>query len=278
MATVPTAPAPRRVLPVRRVARGVSSGRTKAPAAEFARYAILSESARGSDARSRSTAASGMLCSLNAVRLEIDSMINWIAALLLFAWLGACSGSDGASVGAQGGAAGSSAGGSATGGASAGGSAMDASATGGAGAAGTAGASGSPGVGGSHGGAGSGGASGGTSGAAGSSGAAGADGGPSVVQCNARPQVFPGFDRACSSAGGCFVALHQTDCCGTQVALGISLSEQDSFTAAEATCRSQYIRCACPPAPTKTDTGQITPSPQQIAVDCRAQVCTTFVP
>ncbi len=189
----------------------------------------------------------------------------WISSLLC-ACLHACSGSEDSSVNAKGGA-GSSAGGSAMAGTSVGGNASDATATGGA--AGDASEAGSGGASG---------ASGGTPDAAGSSGAGGLDAGSTEVQCSARPQVFPTFERACSSAAACFVAHHQIDCCGTQVALGISLSEKSRFEAAEATCRLQHARCACTPAPTRTDTGQIAPNPQQISVDCRAQICTTFVP
>jgi hypothetical protein len=56
---------------------------------------------------------------------------------------------------------------------------------------------------------------------------------------------FPDFDRSCTTEADCFVAMHLTDCCGSQRAMGISTSETDRFSAAEAACASMYPACGC---------------------------------
>jgi hypothetical protein len=124
---------------------------------------------------------------------------------------------------------------------------------------------------------GGGGNSGGTSGASGSSGAGGASGG-GAVQCEASPPSFPAFDKSCTDAPDCVVALHQTDCCGNVMALGLSSAEKAAFGAAEQTCRSQYPGCGCPAGPISTEEGQTTTDASAVDVKCRGGVCTTFAP
>ncbi len=88
---------------------------------------------------------------------------------------------------------------------------------------------------------------------------------------------FPMFDRRCTAASDCTIAVHQTDCCGNSHALGIRADQRMAFTAAETTCDGMYPRCGCPARPTVADDGMVAIPPATLAVDCRVGVCTTFV-
>ena len=69
-----------------------------------------------------------------------------------------------------------------------------------------------------------------------------------------------------------------TSCCGTQVAIGVSNTERDRFTADEAVCESQYPGCGCAPGPTQADDGNTTFNNNQIVVHCTAaRQCATAV-
>jgi hypothetical protein len=85
--------------------------------------------------------------------------------------------------------------------------------------------------------------------------------------------AFPDFERACETDSGCFVALHQSDCCGTFVALGLATGERERFTGAEASCESMYPGCGCAARPTSADDGTscLDASPSVACVDgfCR---------
>jgi hypothetical protein len=105
---------------------------------------------------------------------------------------------------------------------------------------------------------------------------AGVDGG-GAVQCNASPPVFPEFDRSCTRRDDCVVAVHQTDCCGNQAALGVRTSELARFNAAEGQCRGQFPGCGCPSMGILADDGRRTFSATELIVDCVASRCTTAV-
>jgi hypothetical protein len=171
------------------------------------------------------------------------------------------------------------------------------------------GGSGTPGTGGSSGSTGSAGSSGASAGSTGSSGASGGsgasdgaggssdgsggtggsqgadDGGTAdsgidagPVDCLASPQVFPVFDRVCWDDFWCAVAIHQTDCCGNRQAVGVLHPELERFDPAERICKSQYPACGCPAGPVTTDTGQTATDVSTIKVQCRNNVCTSYVP
>ena len=117
----------------------------------------------------------------------------------------------------------------------------------------------------------------GNSGGGGTAGS-GAQGGAVVIQCAEKPPKFPAFDKNCSDASDCVVVAHQIDCCGTEVAQGISKSEQAGFDAAEKTCRGQFPTCQCAPQALTTDEGQTAKSISEVQVKCRGSVCTSFAP
>jgi hypothetical protein len=202
-----------------------------------------------------------------------------LLAGLIFASLLAGCGSDENRAARDGGSGSNGAGGSAG---SSGGS------SGSTGSGGSNGSDGSGGSGGSTGGSsGTGGGGDGSTGAAGSGGAVGADDAGTTdsgtdaapaVDCLASPQVFPTFDRVCWDDFWCAVLLHQTDCCGNQRALGMLHPEFERLTPSEQVCKSQYPACDCAGGNITTDTGQTATVASQIKVQCRANVCTSYVP
>lgn len=83
--------------------------------------------------------------------------------------------------------------------------------------------------------------------------------------------------RACTTDSSCAVAIHQTDCCGNTVAIGINHSELMAFTSLESACDASYPVCGCPVGPTTTDTGETTFDPTAVRVTCFMGTCTTYV-
>ncbi len=96
-----------------------------------------------------------------------------------------------------------------------------------------------------------------------------------AVRC---PQAFPQFDKSCASGADCLMRLHQTDCCGSRVAIGIAAGAAASFDAAEKLCESMYPGCGCAPAPTRAEDGMAERPGHPIVVDCVAGACRTSVP
>jgi len=136
---------------------------------------------------------------------------------------------------------------------------------------GAAGSGGTTGVGGAAG-------SGGIGGAAGSGGAdqpdasARGDGPAPATQC----LQVPAKDRACTTVADCSLVLHQIDCCGNEVALGVSASARARVESAERNCRISLGLCECPVGPTRTDDGSRPRDPGEIVVACTAGQCTTY--
>lgn len=106
-------------------------------------------------------------------------------------------------------------------------------------------------------------------------------GGGDEVDCSQRPPVFPGFDRSCQAASDCDLVLHQTDCCGTQHALGIHPRDRARFDADEAICSEfgprGYPPCGCAGQGIFPDIGDPQYDADHIAVDCIGGSCTTLV-
>ncbi|MBK6533738.1 MAG: hypothetical protein IPF99_30375 [Deltaproteobacteria bacterium] len=103
------------------------------------------------------------------------------------------------------------------------------------------------------------------------------DAGAPIV-CGGSVGSFPTFDRSCNAASDCFVARHQTDCCGNSRAMGLNVSQRAAFEAAEAICAPMYPACGCPARPPVADDGNVGNFSTMIAVDCRAGLCTSYVP
>jgi hypothetical protein len=98
-------------------------------------------------------------------------------------------------------------------------------------------------------------------------------GGADLVVCGTTDEVFPQFDRTCIENEDCVVVVHQTDCCGNQVAWGLAETERDAFEVAEAECMAQMSACACPAGPIVADDGSSTWDPMTLTVGCMAGQC-----
>lgn len=88
--------------------------------------------------------------------------------------------------------------------------------------------------------------------------------------------VFPDFNRFCLQTSDCRVGLHQTDCCGSQRALGLSTADKPLFDAAEVTCRSQWPACGCPSRGIVADDGKTVTAQDGVGFRCDHNQCTTY--
>ena len=102
----------------------------------------------------------------------------------------------------------------------------------------------------------------------------------SSVQCSGDPYFFPNFQvsaKSCSSDGDCFAAIHQINCCGTQVAYGLNTSVKTAFVAAESTCRAQYPGCGCAQYMTMAEDGYSAFDSAVFTAHCQAGLCRSAV-
>jgi len=97
------------------------------------------------------------------------------------------------------------------------------------------------------------------------------------VMCTGTVGTFPTFDKTCAGVGDCAIGIHQTNCCGATMAIGIARGEQDRFTADEKVCVAQYPQCACPALPTVAEDGRNPIAGQDIVVECQSSKCMTTV-
>jgi hypothetical protein len=86
------------------------------------------------------------------------------------------------------------------------------------------------------------------------------------------------LNRGCTPSRGCVAVIHQTDCCGNTVAIGLNAADQANFMAQEQACVASYPHCGCPMGPTRTDSGETVGDPGMIKVKCtNTNVCRTYV-
>lgn len=97
------------------------------------------------------------------------------------------------------------------------------------------------------------------------------------VSCGGEDPFFPAFPKACADDEGCALGVHQVDCCGNRVALGLSADQKAAFDAAEATCEAQYPKCGCPQGPIVADDGQGAFEATDLRVACVEGACLTHV-
>ena len=107
-----------------------------------------------------------------------------------------------------------------------------------------------------------------------STGTGGGSGG-APIDCSAA--AFGAFSKACATVGDCVIEIHQTDCCGSTVALGVSNAAAQAFQAGEAFCVAQFPGCGCDGMGPVAEDGQLG-TVGQIQVSCQAGQCRTFVP
>ena len=95
--------------------------------------------------------------------------------------------------------------------------------------------------------------------------------------------TFPTFDRGCTADENCAFGLHQTDCCGNQIAIGFNHAQKSAFDTAETAYRTACpAACGCPMGPILTDAGGSTFVTSKIGVRCVAGAtgtgtCKTYV-
>src|SRR5262245_31726713 len=57
------------------------------------------------------------------------------------------------------------------------------------------------------------------------------------------------LDPNCTADSDCAFGVHQTDCCGSTVAVGFNRAERARFETAEPTCVATLPHCGCDPGP-----------------------------
>jgi len=95
--------------------------------------------------------------------------------------------------------------------------------------------------------------------------------------CESGGGGFPPLDKACTAASDCFVALHQINCCGTQVAVGLNQTAYGAFATGEGSCAAAFAECDCALVPTEAEDGR-TEAVGAIQVRCETGLCRTYVP
>ncbi|MDQ3031808.1 MAG: hypothetical protein M3Y87_05275 [Myxococcota bacterium] len=89
------------------------------------------------------------------------------------------------------------------------------------------------------------------------------------------------IDRSCTADDDCLVRLHQSDCCGSSIMIGIHTSAESTYLAAEPACQASYPTCGCPAMLPTTDSGETVADTSTVRAGCIARatgdVCMTYV-
>ncbi|MBX7196624.1 MAG: hypothetical protein K1X94_31515 [Sandaracinaceae bacterium] len=89
------------------------------------------------------------------------------------------------------------------------------------------------------------------------------------------------IDRSCTTDGDCLVRLHQTDCCGNSVMIGIASGAADVYGTSEPACMASYPACECPAMLPTTDSGETVTDTAAVLAACVSRgprnVCLTYV-
>jgi hypothetical protein len=101
------------------------------------------------------------------------------------------------------------------------------------------------------------------------------DGSAATLRCGPI-MPFPAPARACASAADCVVVLHQADCCGTMLALGIATVGRARFELDEQACRAGYPQCMCAPRQLQADDGSLLRDAQEVGVGCVGGACVSY--
>lgn len=102
-------------------------------------------------------------------------------------------------------------------------------------------------------------------------GGASGDAGPPIDGGDDPCGAVDALPRTCSTDEDCDAVLHQSDCCGTLVARGISSDARMTFDLLEPVCRASLPACDCPAQPTMTDNGEVVTDPSAVQVACVAR-------
>ena len=106
-----------------------------------------------------------------------------------------------------------------------------------------------------------------------------ADGGP--FACNLDGGPFPTLSDGCTGNDACVVGIHQIDCCGSKIALGLNHALLNTFQKDEAEWEASCPLCGCPPKPLLAQDGK-SGQPADVRVLCDMSSgsgkCKTFFP
>jgi hypothetical protein len=86
--------------------------------------------------------------------------------------------------------------------------------------------------------------------------------------------AFPGFVKGCGTTANCIIKLHQIDCCGTMMAIGLNHAEFGAFDTAETAWETSCPKCKCPVGPTLAEDGK-TGATVDVKVSCDNGTCKT---
>lgn len=97
------------------------------------------------------------------------------------------------------------------------------------------------------------------------------------LQCNSTDSEFPPFSKSCESDEDCVLLGHQIDCCGSFTMIGVSVSDQEKFEAAESQCSSSFPMCECAQQPTIAEDGLRANDIGAFAVVCNTNQCSSTI-
>jgi hypothetical protein len=91
---------------------------------------------------------------------------------------------------------------------------------------------------------------------------------------------FPNFVKGCTNSQSCIAKLHQVDCCGTKVAIGVNHDQYTVFDNAEIAWEALCPACGCPPGSTTAEDGRTGASANVLVqctdIDAGVGVCKTY--
>jgi hypothetical protein len=88
------------------------------------------------------------------------------------------------------------------------------------------------------------------------------------------------YDKSCAAAADCAIGRHYLDCCGSEIALGINVSEAARFDASGGICNGQGPLCACASQGLVAEDGQHSHDLEHlsdVSVACNAGRCETSI-
>lgn len=85
------------------------------------------------------------------------------------------------------------------------------------------------------------------------------------------------LDDACRVNSDCIVVVHQSDCCGSTIALGVAGRALASFELEEPLCGASYPECECATRGLRTESGELVAHGSTVLVSCVGHRCTTSV-
>jgi hypothetical protein len=80
------------------------------------------------------------------------------------------------------------------------------------------------------------------------------EGGP--LTCNVAGGPFPTLNNGCTGNDACVVAIHQIDCCGSNIALGLNHAVLNTFQRNEADWEASCPKCDCALKPLLAEDGK----------------------